>query len=193
VLVFTQQNQKGAFMKQLSKILVPTDLSKRSQRALVYGCWLAKEQKASLIILHVASDPNVWDLSSEFEIYASYNRDVWPLDRILSEATLDLNRFLEPHLANLKQVQCASKRVVLGTVAQRIVSVAEEENADLVIMSPRRSRGLRHWISGGITDQVTRKSPCPVLSITPPLPSQPWRRKFVPLFFGWPRQTAATL
>ena len=132
-------------------------------------------------------------MSSEFELYAGNNRDVWPLDRILAEATLDLNHFLEPHLANLKQVPCATKRVLLGAVAPRIVSVADEENADLVIMSPRRSRGLRHWISGGITDQVTGKSPCPVLSITPSLPSQPWRKKFVPFFFGWPRQSTATL
>ena len=180
-------------MKQLSKILIPTDLSEHSRRALVYGSGLATEQKASLVILHVAADTHAWELSTEFELYAGHNRDVWPLDRILAEATLDLNHFLEPHLANLKQVPCAAKRVLLGRVAQRIVSVAEEENADLVIMSPRRSRGLRHWISGGVTDQVTRKSPCPVLSITPPLPSQPWRRKLVPFFFGWPRQTAANL
>ncbi len=180
-------------MKQLSKILVPTDLSEHSRRALLYGCWLAQEQQASLVILHVASDMNVWELSSEFELYAGYNRNIWPLDRVLSEATLDLNHFLEPNLANLKPVHCVNKRVLLGAVAQQIIAVAEEDNADLVIMSPRRNRGLRHWISGGITDQVTRKSPCPVLSITPPLPSQPWRKKLVPYFFGWPRQSTATL
>ena len=28
-------------MKRLSKILVPTDLSEKSVRALHYGCWLA--------------------------------------------------------------------------------------------------------------------------------------------------------
>ncbi len=180
-------------MKQLSKILVPTDLSEHSRRALLYGCWLAKEQQASLVILHVASDTNAWQLSSEFELYAANIRDVWPLDRVVAEATLDLNHFLEPHLAIFKQVPCATKRVLLGAVAPQIISVAEEENADLVIMSPRRSRGLRHWISGGITDQVTRKSPCPVLSVTPPLPSQPWRGKLVPFFFGWPRQSTASL
>ena len=180
-------------MKQLSKILVPTDLSEHSTRALLYGSWLAAEQKTSLVILHVASETNVWQISSEFELYACNIRNVWPLDRVVAEATLDLNHFLKPHLAILKQVPCATKRVLLGTVAERIVSVADEENADLVIMSPRRHRGLRHWISGGITDQVTRKSPCPVLSVTPPFPSQPWRKKLMPFFFGGPRQSTATL
>jgi hypothetical protein len=36
-------------MKQLEKILIPTDLSEHSRRALIYGCWLAAEQKASLV------------------------------------------------------------------------------------------------------------------------------------------------
>jgi universal stress protein A len=177
-------------MKQLNKILVPTDLSEHSRRALVYGCGLAAKENATLIILHVASETNAWELYSEEAFYSSINAKTWPLDRVLAEATLDLNRFLEPHLADLKEPRSVTKRVILGSVAQQINSVAEEERADLVIMSPRRNRGLRHWLSGGITDQVTRMSPCPVLSITPPLPSQTWRKKkVVPNFFGWPRQT----
>ena len=181
-------------MKQLSKILVPTDLSDHSRRALLYGCSLAEQENVDLVVLHVASDVTAWELYSDEALYAGVNNGgIWTLDRVLAEATLDLNRFLEPHLAHLKQLRRVTKRVLLGSVVEQINAVAEEENADLVIMSPRRSRGLRHWISGGITDKVTRMSPCPVLSITPPLPSQPWRKKFVSFVFGWPRQTAATL
>ena len=54
-------------MKQLEKILIPTDLSEHSRRALIYGCWLASEQKASLIILHVAN---------EFHAVCRIDRDV---------------------------------------------------------------------------------------------------------------------
>jgi len=56
-----------------------------------------------------------------------------------------------------------------------------------------RSRGLRHWFGGGITDRVTRLSPCPVLSITQPLPSHPWRGKLAPLFFGLPKQRSVEI
>ena len=181
-------------MKQLSKILVPTDFSKHSRRALLYGCDLAVEVNAELVVLHVASAMSAWEFYSEDALYASiHNGKTWPLDRILSEATLDLNHFLEPHLVRLKELRHATKRVVLGAVAPQIISVAEEERADLVVMSPRRSRGLRHWIGRGVTDRVTRLSPCPVLSVTPPRPSRPWRKRFVPQFFGWPRQSAASL
>ena len=171
-------------MKQLEKILIPTDLSEYSRRAVVSGCWLASEQRASVMILHVANELPAWEFYSDEFSFVQAERK-WPVDRVLAEASLDLSRFLEPSLAALKKCTKASKRVVLGPVAQQIAAVAEQEKADLVIMSPRRHAGLRHWFFGSITDQVTRLSPCPVLSIAEPLPSKPWRGNVMQEFFNW--------
>jgi hypothetical protein len=53
-------------MKQLETILISTDLSEYSRRALVYGCWLAtKEKTSSLIILHVANELHAWEFYSD--------------------------------------------------------------------------------------------------------------------------------
>jgi nucleotide-binding universal stress UspA family protein len=180
-------------MKRLSKILVPTDLSENSRRALTYDCWLAAEDQASLMVLHVANDLNAWEFYSEDLAFLELNRKPWPVDRVLAEATLDLTRFLEPHLQSLKKVPTATKRVVLGPVVQQIMAIAEQEKADLIVMSPRRHRGLSHFFNGGVTDRVTRRSPCPVLSITAPQASSSWRGKWKPLVLGWPRQGAANV
>ena len=180
-------------MKRLNKILVPTDLSDNSRRALNYGCWLAAEDQAAIVVLHVADELSAWELHCEDLAFVGANQKVWPIDRVLAEASLDLSRFLEPHLESLKKVPGASKRVVLGPIAQQIVAIAEEDKADLIVMSPRRHRGLRHFLNGGVTDRVTRLSPCPVLSITTPLPSTPWRGKLAPLLLGWPRQRNAEI
>ena len=48
-------------MKRFNRILVPTDLSEHSRRAIAYGCWLAAEEKAALIVLHVASELDSWE------------------------------------------------------------------------------------------------------------------------------------
>ena len=114
-------------MKRLNKILVPTDLSDHSRRALAYGCWLAAEDKATLVILHVANEFNAWELSTEFELYTGNQGRVWPLDRVLSEASLDLNHFLEPHLAELKQLPSVTKRVVLGNVPNTLRRSAQKK------------------------------------------------------------------
>jgi nucleotide-binding universal stress UspA family protein len=157
-------------MKRLAKILVPTDLSEHSRRALLYGCWLAGEEKASLIVLHVA---RAWEHYAEDLTFLDHSRKSWPADRVVAEATLDLNRFLEPSAARLKKLSSVTKRVVLGPVPQRIASVAAEERADSVIMAPRRPRGIKHLLFGGITEHVTRLSPCPIVSIVPPRSEAP--------------------
>jgi len=46
-------------------------------------------------------------------------------------------------------------------VVQQIAAVAEQEKVDLVIVSPHRHAGLRHWLFGSVTDQVARFEPVP--------------------------------
>jgi nucleotide-binding universal stress UspA family protein len=180
-------------MKNLTKILVPTDLSERSRRALLYGCSLAAQDNASLLVLHVANELNAWEFQADDWPLAGAAAATWPLDRVLAEANLDLVRFIEPSLSALKQTASVTKRVVLGPVAQEIAAVAEDEKADLIVMSPQGRHGLCHRFFGSITDQVTRMSPCPVLSITQARPSQPWRGKWTPLDFVWPRHRPANV
>lgn len=180
-------------MRQISKILVPTDLSEHSRRALSYSCWLSGEERAALLILHVANELNAWEYYSDDLPISGLDGKSWPADRVLSETSLDLTRFLEPSMADLKKAAKATKRVIFGSVAEQIAAVAEEEKADLIIMSPRRHRRLRHVLFGSVTDTVTRISPCPVLSLAAPLPSGPWRGKFAPLYLPWPRRKIATI
>lgn len=178
-------------MKRIRKILVPTDLSEHSRRALLYGCGLAEEENASLMILHVANGLDPWQVHSDDLALGGFSHKIWPLDRLLAEAGLDLTRFLERSMHTLKKVPTASKRVVFGPVPEQIATVADEEHVDLIIMSPRRRRGFRHLLNGGITDRVTRSSPCPVLSVTEPLPTKSWRGKSVRWYSGWRRRTMA--
>jgi universal stress protein A len=180
-------------MKSIQKILVPTDLSENSRRGLVYACSLAAENKGIVTILHIANEFDAWELYSDEFSFLQASRRAWPADRVLSEANLDLNNFIEQHLEAMKRLSHVTKRVVLGPIAEQIVNVAEEEKADLVVMSPQRHRKLRHIFSSGITDRVSRMSPCPVLSVTPPLAFRAWRGRLLPASFGWPRQRTATV
>lgn len=180
-------------MKQIKSILIPTDLSEHSRRALVYGAALAANNDASITIMHVARDQRAWAYVHDEFGMLDPNAQSWPDDRVLAEATLDLNRFLDAHLPALKRIGQVKKRVVLGGVAEEIVAVASEERVDLVITSPRRKHSLRHWFSSSVTDRVTRLSPCPVLAVTEPLPSPGWRGQRYRVGFGWLRPRAATV
>ena len=166
-------------MKQVKKILVPTDFSENSRAGLRFGLSLAAENGADLLILHVADEFKAWELYSDeigFRV-----PDPWPLDRVVQEATLDLNRFLQKHLKEIRQLSTLRKKVVLGDVAEKIVDMAREEEVDLIVMSPRPHGTLKRFFLGSVTDRVTRQAPCPVLSICPPQVIRPWRGRGVPL------------
>lgn len=175
-------------MMRIDKILVACDLSERSKYGLRYALALAADNDASVTVLHVANQLEAWDLFSHEFGFVSTAARTWPADRVLAEASLELNRFLEAHMAAIKQVRCVSKRVVFGPVRGAITQAADDLRADLIIMSPRRHRGFRRILSGSITDNVTRMTPCPVLSVTAPLPSKPWQGRWVSSLFGPHRQ-----
>jgi nucleotide-binding universal stress UspA family protein len=180
-------------MKQVRKILVPTDLSEQSRRGFCYACSLAAEIKAGLVVLHIASEFKAWELFSDDFGFLDPALRTWPIDRVLAEASLDLNRFLEPHLHLTKDVPTLTKRVVLGSIPDQISSFAGAERADLIVMSPRRHRGVKNFLNRSITDRVSRMSPCPVLCVNSPLPSPQWRgRTTFPAFFGWSAARPAT-
>jgi nucleotide-binding universal stress UspA family protein len=178
-------------MLRLKQILVPIDFSDRSRRALHYAVSLAGENSATITVLHVANDLHAWELQSdEFSSIAPAGR-LWPADRVVAEASLELSHFLEPYREAIAKIPAVAKKITLGPIAREIASAAGELQSDLIVMSPRRNRTFAQILTGSITDRVTRLSPCPVLSVTDPLPSRPWQGKMTYIGFGWPRQRMA--
>jgi nucleotide-binding universal stress UspA family protein len=178
---------------RFKNILLPTDLSQGSKRALRYALSLATEYRATMTVIHVANELDSWELyCDEFSFMIPVERS-WPSDRVMAEASLELSNFLEPYSETIKRLPAMYKRVVLGLIADEIVAAAEDLQADLIVMSPRRLRGIKRILTSSITDQVMRISPCPVLSVIDPLPSRPWQGRLATRLFGWPRPSFANV
>lgn len=118
-------------------------------------------------------------MSDEMDFVDS-NTYRWTVDSSINEAALDLNRFLERHLEEIRRLPKVRKRVVLGKVVEKIVEVGLREEADLIVMAKRRRDMLSRILSRSISEAVSRKAPCPVLSLCPPQVQFPWRGRRVP-------------
>ncbi len=171
-------------MNHFKKILAPTDLSENSRLGLHCAFSMAEPCGAELIIAHVASDREVWQAVSDEMGFIDPNVYTWTIDRIVSEAVLDLNRFLEGHLDELRRHAKVKKTVVRGQVVEKIVDIAREEDVDLIVMSPRVHGTLKRLILGSVTEKVVFKAPCPVLSVCEPPKRYPRRGKRMPLIVG---------
>ena len=163
-------------MVRIKKILVPTDLSENSRVGLKFAFVLAVENRADLLILHLARELQVCTLFEEATFYHPLICR-WDADRITGEANLEPNRFLEKHGEEIRRLPAVKKSAVLGDVVRKIVDVAWEEKMDLIVMPPHPHGTLKRFLLGSLTDRVIRMAPCSVLSICPPRTWRVWSRR----------------
>jgi nucleotide-binding universal stress UspA family protein len=75
----------------------------------------------------------------------------------------------------------AGAHLRMGCVAQEIVELAKNLEADLIVMGTRGHGGLRRAIEGSISDVVVRQAHCPVMIVRTEKGEEPrdfWRRIF---------------
>ena len=57
--------------------------------------------------------------------------------------------------------------VVVGYAAEEILSLAENEDADLIVMGPHGRKGIDRILFGSVAEKVVKNSSRPVLTIRP--------------------------
>jgi nucleotide-binding universal stress UspA family protein len=170
-------------MKRLQRILAPVDMTEASRPGLKLAIALAAENGADLLALHVANEFQAWQMLDETG-FAGDRIYRWEVDRLVRESLLDLNRYLEPAIVEITRLPQFRRRVVLGDAATKIVDIANLEESDLIVLSPRPHGALRRLFFGSVTDKVTRAAPCPVLSISAIEQSQRPKGKTAPAVNG---------
>jgi universal stress protein A len=145
-------------MKSLiTRILVPTDFSRPSERALDYAQDLAQQLGASLHLLHVVNRPLLAEgLAAEASMSAKFESD--------------MVSGMEARLRKLAP-DAASTDVVFGYAARAIVDWASRLGADLIVMGSHGRTGMAHLMLGSVAEAVVRTARCPVLTVRSPMTS----------------------
>ena len=138
--------EKGHYLHYLKQILLCTDFSENSDRALDYAISVAEEYDAELTVMHV-----IEEVPSQAEEEA-----------VLVTAQQRLERLIPTE----KRTTLKTKTLVrLGKPYQRIVEYAREAESDLVAMGVRGAGALDRAIFGSTTYRVIQLGPCPVLAV----------------------------
>ncbi len=137
------------------RVLIATDGSDYTKRAVKYGVELARMARAEIYAVYVvdtaafASIPldAAWEnmyglLRKEGEVATKYVED---LARV---AGLSVERF-----------------VVEGYPGEEIVKLAEEKDADVIVMGTLGKSGLDRFLLGSVAEKVTRISKVPVMVV----------------------------
>ncbi|NQV28269.1 MAG: universal stress protein [Rhodopirellula sp.] len=141
-------------MITLKKILVPTDFSEHSNKALLYGAELAAKFGAELHLLHAIEamplaygEGAYFPPETEAELEAAAVRQ---LDHLSVDATSELK---------------VVRAVKHGHPFVETVRYARENNIGLIVLGTHGRGAIAHMLLGSVAEKVVRKAPCPVLTV----------------------------
>jgi nucleotide-binding universal stress UspA family protein len=146
-------------MGMFSTVVVALDLSEMSRDVLRYAVRLAASSPtAQLLITHVVPDPLERPWSAE-AIGADFTRvrRTW-----VSRATDRLETLIEAEGLTAGHV---TPVVLVGRPANMIVQLAEDRQADAIVLGTHGYGPVKHLVLGSVAERVLRRSTCPVVTV----------------------------
>lgn len=141
------------------RILVPTDATPLSRKAVTHALTLAAEQGAELVVLNVMPRYPTSYLEGAMVFEAE---DVARVEKQWAEQARTLvNRVAEQ--AQARGIQARAVVVKSDLVAESIVAAATKHQADLIVMASHGRKGLKRVLMGSETLNVLTHSEVPVL------------------------------
>ena len=147
----------GAVVR-FNTILVPTDFSDESGKALRHAMALANAFGAQIVLLHVFKAVT----------YPGWSNLVLPkdLDQVIirSQRQLDLmcqQEHFDSHVEVFRLVHTSD------TPAEEIIEVARDLKADLIVIGAHAQGGSRRALPGVTAAHIVGHAPCPVLLVPP--------------------------
>ena len=130
------RRRAGASSTGVQRVLVGTDLSPTSERAVAWAADMAARYDAELLVLRVVTERG-------------------------AAAEEELERFAESVAG-----PDASTRVAVGDdPAETIVRVARDENVDVVVVGSVGMQGRKEFLLGNVPNRVSHNAPCTVVIV----------------------------
>ncbi|HZK83807.1 MAG TPA: universal stress protein [Desulfosporosinus sp.] len=138
------------------KIMVPTDASEYSRRALITALEVARKFQAEVVLLFVTYIPEAyWGYNPAYTIEISQEQIAEMGDQTLMAALAGIDVGDVP----------LKKKKIQGHPSTVILEEINKENIDLVVMGSHGYGPIAGAVLGSVSQRVLRKSPCHVLIV----------------------------
>jgi nucleotide-binding universal stress UspA family protein len=147
-------------MEEIKKIVVAVDLGVHTDKIAEYAISLANIFSAQLSFFHVAQ---LYETYTEVELVAFPS---------VQKAEKEIRGHAEKKMAQLV-ADCTGKcpgcsgKVGKGDIVREIITHADQEKADLIIIGTHGAKGLDQILLGTVARRVVKRAPCPVLTLNP--------------------------
>ena len=146
---------------KIKLILCPIDFSEFSVSAYQHALSVAEHYEAKLVAQHIVE---LWRHPS-FDFAASAGLYEESLQAFRESGKEQLQEFVKKHTHDEIQPELVLQ---VGVAADSILSFAQLQKADVIVMGTHGRRGFDRLMLGSVTDRVMRRAPCPVLVASKP-------------------------
>jgi nucleotide-binding universal stress UspA family protein len=155
VLAVKKREEKDTV--QIKKLLVPVDISEKTDSALNYAIRLGEELNATISVVFVVKLE-----SYDFEIPYKL------LENLIPFASSELAKQVEEIKLNLGVKSEIKTEVIQGlNTPLSIVNYASSNDIDLIILNTHGRKGIKRLILGSVAEKVIQESHCSVLALKP--------------------------
>ncbi len=144
----------------VKRILCATDFSEPAREAMVLALALAEKGGSEVTLLHVI------DALPDAEEHVYYAvPEIAPLRKALEEQAWPRLQAAIPEvlLSSIK----VEKRLATGRAHEKIIEIAAEQRADLIVLGTRGHGPLSRILFGSTSQRVVREATCPVVTVPP--------------------------
>ncbi len=141
------------------QIIVPTDFSEYSDKALKQAIDIAKQYNSKIYLLHV--------VGSVIQCTIDYCLDPKTTNLIEKESIAAAKKMIQEQI--LKFPDSKALEIVAdirkGTPYEEILKAQQEQKGDLIIIASHGQTGLIRHLMGSVAEKVIRQSKCSVLLV----------------------------
>jgi universal stress protein A len=141
------------------QIIVPTDFSEYSDRALKQAIDIAKQYNSRIYLLHV--------VGSVIQCTIDYCLDPKTTNLVEQESIAAAKKLIQEQV--LKFPDSKALEIIAdirkGTPYEEILKAQQEKKGDLIIIASHGQTGLIRHLMGGVAEKVIRQSKCSVLLV----------------------------
>ncbi|MFQ5597063.1 MAG: universal stress protein [Nitrospiria bacterium] len=138
----------------IRKILVGTDFSPHSDKAIEYAVEIARQFGSKIVLVHVI-ESFAYSLTDSMTVVGH--------EKALSATASAL---LENQRKRLVETGVSVKSVLAdGSPYREMTKKAEDEGVDLIVVGTHGRSGMEHLLIGSVAEKLVRLASCPVLTV----------------------------
>ncbi len=147
-----------------NKILLPTDGSKNSERAIAHALTIAEFEDAEIVVLNVVDSVYLTGLPEE-DLITKSEMILEEESKKVTAKVKDIIRKIEEEKGSESKEIKVSTETIEGNAADVILKVSESEDIDLIVIASSGKHMLDRFLLGSVTEKTVRHTKVPILVI----------------------------